>query len=94
MLNVKFTRDMFASEAQLDRLVSLFQTYFQMGGLQLQVNVVDQETLRAAQRAPEQYADLVVRVGGFSEYFLRAAARAAGRHHCPYRSLAQLPVRA
>ena len=40
-----------------------------MGGLQLQVNVVDQETLRDAVENPEKYGDLIVRVGGYSEYW-------------------------
>ena len=44
---------------------------FQKGGQELQINVVDSATLRAAQKNPEQYRDLVVRIAGFSEFFVR-----------------------
>jgi formate C-acetyltransferase len=47
------------------------RTYFRLGGMQIQINVVDQETLRKAVEDPEAYADLVVRIGGFSEYWGR-----------------------
>ncbi|OPZ80258.1 MAG: 4-hydroxyphenylacetate decarboxylase large subunit [bacterium ADurb.Bin429] len=45
------------------------KAFLTQGGFELQVNVVDAETLRAAQAHPDQYRDLVVRVAGFSEYF-------------------------
>jgi formate C-acetyltransferase len=45
----------------------------QLGGQQLQVNVLDEATLRAAQADPESYADLIVRVAGFSAYFIQLA---------------------
>ena len=51
-------------------LVSLLKTYAAMGGEQLQVNVVGAETLRLALEDPEQYRDLVVRVAGFTAYFV------------------------
>ena len=44
--------------------------YFANGGQELQINVVSSQTLRAAQQNPEQYRDLVVRVAGFSEFFV------------------------
>jgi len=40
------------------------------GGCQLQINVVEGETLRKAKQHPEQYGDLVVRIGGYSDYFV------------------------
>jgi formate C-acetyltransferase len=40
-----------------------------MGGLQMQITVIDQETLRRAVAAPEEYGDLIVRIGGYSEYW-------------------------
>ena len=46
------------------------QTYFDRGGREMQLNVVDSKTLRAAQERPEDYKDLVVRVAGFSAYFV------------------------
>ena len=50
--------------------VALLRTYFQMGGPQLQPTVASAETLRAAQREPEQYRDLIIKVGGYSTYFV------------------------
>ena len=48
----------------------MLNVYFRKGGQELQINVVDTEMLRAAQKNPEQYRDLVVRVAGFSEFFV------------------------
>jgi formate C-acetyltransferase len=52
-------------------LRDLVTTFMALGGHQLQINVVDGATLRAAQAGPEAYADLLVRVGGFSAYFVQ-----------------------
>lgn len=54
----------------LDALVTLIKTFFARGGYALQFNVVDAETLRDAQRHPEQYANLQIRVTGWSVYFV------------------------
>jgi len=51
-------------------LWDIVETYLRRGGFEVQVNVVDRETLLAAQRHPEQYRDLVVRIGGYSDYFV------------------------
>jgi trans-4-hydroxy-L-proline dehydratase len=51
-------------------LRGLIETYFGLGGQHLQVNIVNADTLRAAQKAPEQYRGLVVRVTGYSAYFV------------------------
>ena len=48
----------------------LIETFFNQGGLELQINCFDAETLRSAQRNPENYKDLVVRVAGFSARFI------------------------
>jgi len=47
----------------------LTTTFMSLGGQELQINVVDAETLRSAQTDPESHADLIVRVAGFSAYF-------------------------
>lgn len=52
-------------------LRSLIEGYFEMGGTQVQITCVDRETLLAAKENPDDYRDLIVRVGGFSEYFHR-----------------------
>ena len=46
------------------------QSFFKQGGMQLQYNIVDAETLKQAQANPDDYKDLVVRVAGFSAYFV------------------------
>lgn len=69
LLNQKFTPSLVADDTGLDSLVQLVRTYFRLDGHHIQFNVVDGDTLRAAQAHPEQYRDLVVRVAGYSDYF-------------------------
>jgi formate C-acetyltransferase len=69
LLNQKFTPQLLKDDAGLDMLVQLIRTYFRLDGHHVQFNVVDAETLRAAQLNPEQYRDLIVRVAGYSDYF-------------------------
>ena len=49
--------------------VELIDTYFHTGGMEIQISVVDRQTLLNAQKEPEKYYNLVVRVSGFSAYF-------------------------
>ncbi len=67
--NIKFPRSIIAPPDGIERLKALTTTFLQLGGQQLQINVVDAETLRAAQARPDAYSDLIVRVAGFSAYF-------------------------
>jgi formate C-acetyltransferase len=69
LLNQKFTPQLLADQTGLNGLVDLVRTYFKMGGHHIQFNVVDAATLRAAQKNPEAYRDLIVRVAGYSDYF-------------------------
>jgi formate C-acetyltransferase len=69
LLNQKFTPALLADEIGLDALVSLIRAYFKLDGHHIQFNVVDAGTLRKAQKNPEQYRDLIVRVAGYSDYF-------------------------
>ena len=55
--------------AGLNRLVHLIDYYFSMGGMQMQFNVVSRDTLLDAQKNPEKYKSLVVRVAGYSALF-------------------------
>ena len=71
VINVRFIKKIFASKEDRIELQNLIRTYFDMGGMQLQVNVVDQEVLRDAIAHPEKYQDLIIRIGGYSEYFNR-----------------------
>jgi formate C-acetyltransferase len=68
-VNLKFSRPRDAGEFE-QRLLDVVETYLQRGGFEIQVNVVDKKTLLAAQKHPEQYRDLVVRIGGYSDFFV------------------------
>jgi formate C-acetyltransferase len=67
--NMKFTPTVLSTDDSLHKLQSLIRTYFKLGGMQLQINVVDKETLLEAQRFPEKYRNLIVRVSGWSARF-------------------------
>jgi formate C-acetyltransferase len=69
LLNQKFSPSFFASDEALDKLAALVRTYFKLDGHHIQFNVVDADTLRNAQKEPEKYRDLIVRVAGYSDYF-------------------------
>ncbi|UCE18559.1 MAG: glycyl radical protein [Gemmatimonadota bacterium] len=70
LLNQKFMPQLLADEAGREKLRHLIRTYFKLGGHHMQFNVVDAETLREAQREPEKYKDLIVRVAGYSDHFV------------------------
>ena len=59
------------SEENLPKLAALLETYLDRGGFEVQVNTVDRAALADAQVHPERHADLVVRIGGYSDYFTR-----------------------
>jgi pyruvate formate-lyase/glycerol dehydratase family glycyl radical enzyme len=69
LLNQKFTPQVLESEAGMNGIVHLVRGYFNLDGHHIQFNVVDADTLRAAQKNPEQYRSLIVRVAGYSDYF-------------------------
>jgi trans-4-hydroxy-L-proline dehydratase len=69
LLNQKFSPSFLENDEALDKMVSMVRTYFRMDGHHIQFNVVNAETLRDAQKHPEKYGDLIVRVAGYSDYF-------------------------
>jgi formate C-acetyltransferase len=69
LLNQKLTPGLLDGGGGLEKWVHLVRSYFRMDGHHIQFNVVDAETLRAAQKEPDQYRDLIVRVAGYSDYF-------------------------
>jgi len=69
LLNQKFTPQLLEDEKGISNLVHLVRSYFKLGGHHIQFNVISADTLREAQRHPEQYRDLIVRVAGYSDYF-------------------------
>ncbi|NLY54693.1 MAG: glycyl radical protein [Firmicutes bacterium] len=70
LLNLKFTPSLLASDEGLTGLMHLIRTYFRMDGHHIQFNVVSADTLREAQQNPEAYRHLIVRVAGYSDYFV------------------------
>ncbi len=69
--NMKFSSSLFKDAGATGRLRDLVLTYLRRGGFETQVNVVDVDTLKQAQANPDQYRDLVVRIGGYCDYFTR-----------------------
>ena len=69
LLNVRFTPQLFRQDEDVKKCASLIRTYFKFGGHHIQFNIVDTETLLDAQKHPDNYRDLLVRVAGYSDYF-------------------------
>lgn len=69
LLNMKFHPTALRTEEDMKKLGSMIKTYFSNGGKHMQFNIVDKDTLAAAQAEPETHKDLVVRVAGYSAYF-------------------------
>jgi formate C-acetyltransferase len=69
LLNQKFSPQFFEDEDSYNCLTSLIRSYFTLDGHHIQFNVVNADTLRDAQKHPELYRYLIVRVAGYSDYF-------------------------
>ena len=76
LLNQRFLPDVLEGEGGIEKLVHLIRTYFRLNGHHIQFNIIDSQTLRNAQAAPDDYRDLLVRVAGYSDYFVDL-----DRHH-------------
>lgn len=70
LLNQRFLPSALAGDEGIEGVKNLIRSYFKLGGHHIQFNVVDEETLRDAQQNPEQYKGLLVRVAGYSDYFV------------------------
>jgi pyruvate formate-lyase/glycerol dehydratase family glycyl radical enzyme len=70
LLNQKFTPQLLADEIGMNKLAQLIRTFFKLDGHHIQFNVVSSGILRDAQKHPERYRDLIVRVAGYSDYFV------------------------
>jgi len=70
LLNQKFTPQLLDSDTGIEKAVSLIRTYFRLDGHHIQFNVVTVGLLKEAQKHPEKYRDLIVRVAGYSDYFV------------------------
>ncbi len=71
VLDMKFMPSFFEKENHVQALKYLIETYFENGGLEVQFNVVDSQNLKEAQKNPKKYQNLVVRVSGYSAYFVQ-----------------------
>jgi len=69
VLNLRLNKSMFTTQESRAKVRDLIRGYFEMGGMQVQISVADQETLRDAIEHPELHENLIVRVGGFSSKF-------------------------
>jgi formate C-acetyltransferase len=70
LLNQKFTPQFFNGDSAMTKLTALIRSYFSMDGHHIQFNVVTADTLIDAQKHPEKHRDLIVRVAGYSDYFV------------------------
>ena len=70
LLNQKFTPQLLDTEDGITKVMHLIRSYFKMDGHHIQFNVVTADTLRKAQAEPQKYRDLIVRVAGYSDYFV------------------------
>jgi len=70
LYNMKFTPDFFDTQSRRKKFIGMVDAYFEMGGFHVQYNVVSRETLEDAKVNPMQHRDLIVRVAGYSAYFI------------------------
>ena len=69
LLNQRFLPSLLKRDEDITKLGQLIRSYFALGGHHIQFNIVDTATLKAAQKCPEDYKDLLVRMAGYSDYF-------------------------
>ena len=70
LLNQRFLPDVLEGEGGIEKLAHLIRAYFRLNGHHIQFNIIDSQTLRNAQASPDDYRDLLVRVAGYSDYFI------------------------
>jgi formate C-acetyltransferase len=70
LLNMKFNPKTLSGDKGLEHFAAFLRTFIDLGVYHVQFNVVDKETLMAAQKNPEEYRSLMVRVAGYSAYFV------------------------
>ena len=71
VLNQKFSSSLLNSEENIDKLVAYTNAFMKSGGTHIQYNILDTAMLKDAKKHPENYQDLIVRIGGFSAYFVQ-----------------------
>ncbi len=69
--NMKFNKEIFNTPGAVEKLKHLVLAFLRKGGFETQINVVDNSVLKQALKTPDEYSDLVVRIGGYTDYFTR-----------------------
>ena len=69
-MNMKFDKRLFKNEKNIKNLGSMLEHYFTNGGFHVQINIIDQDLLLEASSHPEDYPNLMVRVAGYSAFFV------------------------
>ncbi|MBQ8508288.1 MAG: hypothetical protein IJ493_00080 [Clostridia bacterium] len=72
-VNMKFSKKTMTADS-CAKIASVVRTFMKRGGFEMQINVTDRETLLAARENPDAYRDLVVRIGGYSDYFVKISS--------------------
>lgn len=70
VLDIKFSPKFYDEKDNQKALINMVKTYFDNGGMEIQFNVIDADTLRKAQEKPNEYRNIIVRVAGFSARFV------------------------
>jgi pyruvate formate-lyase/glycerol dehydratase family glycyl radical enzyme len=70
LLNKKFSPNLLQGEGQFEKFIALLKSFVAMKGWHVQFNIISSETLRAAQKDPEKYRDVIVRVAGYCAQFV------------------------
>ncbi len=70
LMNMKFELKTFDSKSKIFKLAAMLENFFQRGGFHIQINILDRETLLQAQKNPDQHQNLMVRVAGYSAFFV------------------------
>ena len=70
LMNMKFERKLFSHSGNIERLAAILEEFFNTNGFHVQINFLDHETLLDAQAHPEKHSDLMVRVAGYSAFFV------------------------
>ena len=74
VLNQKFSSSILNSDENIDKLIAYTNAYMNAGGSHIQYNIMDSEELREAKEKPQEHSDLIVRIGGFSAYFVQLSS--------------------
>ena len=78
LMNMKFHPSALRNKEDYAKLVSVIKTYFGGGGKMIQFNVVDAKNLQEAQEAPDLHKDIMVRIAGYSAYFVELTKEIQG----------------